>query len=147
MSKVIHSDSTNVQLPRRCLVSGFLLFAATWGIIQLVSICSTYHIPHGQLWLAVLVGGASYFLLGLVLASLFFGCLRLWLRWHGNPKSWLIVSFGLSLVLCTLEMALVGASLVTVGSQMSGLIISSILSSALWLRPSSRNDGSSSALV
>ena len=145
-NKVIHSDRKNGHVPLRHTVYGFLLFAATWSIIQTVSICLTYHIAHGHLWLAVLADGALYFLLGLVLASLFFGCLRLWLHWRGNPSSWLMVSVGLSLLLCLLEMVLVGASLVPFGSQMSGLIVSSFLSSVLWLR-SSRRKGGSSALV
>ena len=132
-------NSLKLHVPPRRLICGLLLFAMTWGIIPIVVVCFTYRIPNNQLWLAVLIDSVCYFLLGLMIGLLFFGGLRLWLNLRRNRSSWLILSFIGSIMLLALEATLVGASLVTLISQLVGLIISSIISSLYWLE-TSRNE-------
>jgi len=125
-------DNLRLKMSRHNSIYGLLLFAATWGVIPIIVTCVTYRIPSNRLWLAVSINGMCYFLSGLLIGLLLFGCLRLWLVWRRNQGEWLIPILVFSLVLCVLEVTFMHASLIIVASQMIGLIVSGISSSAYW---------------
>ena len=147
-------------LPRRShqrLLKSLLLFAVTWMIIPFLCItssCIGFQSHAGSILRGLVVTEFLYFLPGLVLALLFFSCLRLSLRWFGEPRGWawplLIVSFLLSVFEAVICIGIANGSVLSnwsatmkiyMGSLAGGLFVSSALSGAYWLRWPGRRGG------
>ncbi len=154
-----HSEGLGLRPSPARFVLGLFLFAAiwTWGLIPtmlkltprsrplwvtVLDLCFTYYSPPNTGWL--------YFLPGLVLALIFFGCLRLWLRRQRNGGEWLRSACAVSITLAVLETALLllfacdgnvasGWTRYTLGFVVSltcGLFVSGVLSACCWAMPS-----------
>ena len=109
------SEGSGLRPSPAWLVLGLLLFATTWTWAFIPSAMALAP-RSGPLWAAVLYEcltyyspgnmGGLYFLPGLVLALILFGCLHLWLRRRPNRRGWLGSACAVSLALAVLETAL-----------------------------------------
>lgn len=154
-----HSEGSGLRPSPTRFVLGLFLFATiwTWGLIPWM--LETFS-PSGPLWPALLHMGFTYFLPGnmgwlyflpgLVLALIYFGCLRLGLQRQRNEGGWLRSVCAVSITLAVLENALLllftcdgnivsGWTRYSLGFVVSltvSLFISGVLSACCWAMPS-----------